>query len=95
MAVDDWVSNQDRSIMRNVRVGDFIELAINGTFFNRSDGGQEKYGGYVHQIGTHSMHLATTAPMNVSHGYDGKSQALRSPHLTEITFAQIMHYRIA
>ena len=96
-----WIENEQQrerfnalcSISDKIRVGDLIELLVNGKFFGRTDNQPERYAGYVGSITERVIGLATTPINNKYHGYvTSKPEQHRT--LTEIETERITKYRI-
>ena len=91
---------QSFSIVRDVNVGDLVELFVDGEFFQRSDGQYEKYAGYVASIDNVTIILSPTHHKNIRHGYVRElgckedSEHPRNRAITEIETYCVQKYRV-
>ncbi len=83
------------SILETVRLGDFIECGVDGRFFQRADGNNERYAGYVTVIKQEEIELSPTHPSNRCHGYSDKGTNDRPQVTVPILVHLIRNYWIA
>ena len=87
------IENGERSIIKDIRIGDLVELLVDGKFFGRNDGNFEAYAGYVASITESIIGISATHPSNLRHGhFSGREQ--QKQHITEIEAALIRKYAI-
>ncbi|MBS3071107.1 hypothetical protein J4407_02290 [Candidatus Pacearchaeota archaeon] len=81
-------------ILKNIHIGDFVLLSVDGKFFNRGDGRHERYGGYVASINNRIITLSPSHHENAFHGYNSSESRSRERATTDMELAQIRHYKI-
>ncbi len=73
-------------ILREVSVGDLIEICLDGKSFNRTDGENERYSGYVSSLRINEIGLSTMHPSNIGYEYEKEEK--------KITISLIKDYKI-
>ena len=81
------------SIVRHTHVGDLVELLVNGNFFQRTDGKDEKYAGYIASISDYEIMLSPTHNDNIMHGCS-HFRLEQKRVFTKIETMHIRNYRI-
>ena len=94
----EYIDNTNNSILRDIHLGDLVELLADGKFFNRNDGQYERYGGYVSLITKNTIGVSATNPENRVHGYTGTGVVggfnRRQQEVIEIDTYLIKKYRV-
>ena len=80
------------SVIKDVHVGDFVELFGDRQFFKRREG-DERYGGYITSMDKGIIGISPTHPLNNWHGYTDEN-INPSQKITEINIRLIKRYRI-
>ena len=97
-AISEFRTNTNKSILRDILLGDLVELLADGKFFNRNDGQYERYGGYVSLITKNTIGVSATNPENRVHGYTGTGVVggfnRRQQEVIEIDTYLIKKYRV-
>ncbi len=96
-----FTTNNDRSLLKQVHIGDLVELLGNERFFRcfktKDLSESERYAGYVVLVDKSVIGLSPSHPNNRFHGYvGGKSdQEHQEQKVTLIEVKYIAEYRIA
>jgi len=66
----EYMDNTNNSILRDIHLGDLVELLVDGNYFFRMDGQHERYAGYVTITAHNLIGLSPTHTENKRHGTD-------------------------
>jgi len=82
-------------LTKKLHIEDAVELTVDGGFFEKSGGKDEKYLGYVASLDSRVIGLSVTSPSNKFHGYtDRKSSLILNMNVVEIDTRHVRDYRI-
>ena len=88
-----YIDVKGREITSILHIGDLVEFLVDGQFFQRADGKDEKYVGYVSSLSNSIIGLSTTPHDNRHHGYIGTLEE-QERKITEIEAHHIKQYRL-
>jgi len=87
-------SSGESLITKDVHVGDLVELLVDGKFFQRNDGMDERYAGYITFISHSVLGLSPTHADNNYHGYTSGENKLQKRISVSIETYHVKKYRI-
>ena len=85
--------NDGNSILKRVHIGDFVELLVDGAFFE-SAREYERYGGFITSIDNYMIGLSASHPSNRYHGYDAKSEKCTEIKTTQMCLSRVKKYKV-
>lgn len=91
--MSEYIDVKGREITSILHIGDLVEFLVDGQFFQKQNGKDEKYAGYVSSLTHCVIGLSTTPHDNRRHGYSGLVEE-QERKITEIEATHIKRYRL-
>jgi hypothetical protein len=90
---EEFTLNEGGSILREVHVGDLVELVLQGVPRGSVDY-EERIAGYISALTQKEIGVTATHPRNRFNGYAPDGSEVPSPHLINVSLERIKKYSI-